>query len=244
MDKMFAQEAMLIFWDVILYGNTGLVSLDIQSPNSLLSCLLISLWILNGYSTVSSFPPLHSLILIQLFSAAAFPLLVLENFNIYHPLSDLMRDFPSSKLSTSTPYFTRASDLGFSLLNTSGEFTRFPFRTPARPGVLDLTFANHFLALFFESWSLPYGSTGLDHVPVPISFSAPFYQLFSLKLNWPSTDWVAVKPLLATFYYLAPPFLPSGSGLDVEFEAVFTKLTHVLIVHTPSNRPYPHSKPW
>ena len=77
-----------------------------------------------------------------------FPLLVVGDFNIHHPLSDPLRAHSSEELALSFPYFSRASKLGFELLNLPGVFTHFPLGGSSRPSVIDLAFASPRLAFF------------------------------------------------------------------------------------------------
>ena len=79
-----------------------------------------------------------------------------------------------SEEKASAPYFNRATDLAYSLLNTPGVYTRFPLSGTFRPSVIDLAFANPLIRPAFQSWdatTLP--STGSDHVPILIHLAAP-----------------------------------------------------------------------
>ena len=49
-------------------------------------------------------------------------------------------------------YFSRSSELGFSLLNQPGVYTRFPLGGSGRPSVLDLSFASPLLLPFCQTW--------------------------------------------------------------------------------------------
>ena len=80
--------------------------------------------------------------------------------NIHNTLSDPLRDFSPNVIAVSASYFERAADMGFSLLNTPGVYTRFLFVAWNRPAVLDLAFANSELAPFFTLWSTHLPSTG------------------------------------------------------------------------------------
>jgi len=70
-----------------------------------------------------------------------FPLLVVGDFNIHHPLADPLRAYSRWDLAASFPYCPRAADRGFELLNLPGVFTRFPWDSATRPSVIDLSFA-------------------------------------------------------------------------------------------------------
>ena len=85
--------------------------------------------------------------------------------------------------SISFPYFPRAMDLGFSLLNTPGVYTRFPLGGEARPSVIDLAFASSALLPFFITWDTPLPSTGSDHIPISLTFAHPIQAAPALELD-------------------------------------------------------------
>ena len=76
------------------------------------------------------------------FPETSFPTLVVGDFNIHHPLPDPLRSHSLDELATSFPYFSRSSELGFSLLNQPGVYTRFPLDCSGCPSVIDLSFAS------------------------------------------------------------------------------------------------------
>jgi len=84
----------------------------------------------------------------------------LDDFNIHHPTTDPLRNFKEDELATSVPYFDRATELGFSLLNTPRVYTRFSRSLVGRPGVLDLAFACPVLMPIFSECSDALPSTG------------------------------------------------------------------------------------
>jgi len=103
-----------------------------------------------------------------------YPYLLTGDFNIHNSATNPSRLLSSKEERESAPYFDRAADLGFNLLNTPGVYTRFPFMGTNRPGAIDLAFANPFIFPAFRSWdafSLP--STGSDHAPIIISLRPP-----------------------------------------------------------------------
>ena len=55
-----------------------------------------------------------------------FPCLVARDFNIHNHAADPLRVISRFEEKASTPYFDRATDLAYSLLNTPGVYTRFP----------------------------------------------------------------------------------------------------------------------
>src|SRR5207302_5868251 len=83
------------------------------------------------------------------FPSSPLPTLVVGDFNIHNPMADPARDYSLTELSISFPYLSRATDLGFSLLNTPGVYTRFPLGGEARPSVIDLGFTSPSLIPFF-----------------------------------------------------------------------------------------------
>ena len=103
-----------------------------------------------------------------------FPCLAAGDFNIHNHDVDPLRVISRSEEKASTPYFNRATDLAYSLLNTPGVYTRFPLSGSFRPSASDLAFANPLIRPAFRSWdatALP--STGSDHVPILIHLAAP-----------------------------------------------------------------------
>ena len=100
-----------------------------------------------------------------------FPLLMVGDFNIHHPISDPLRAHSSEKLPLSFPYFSTPSELGFELLNLPGVFIRFPLGGSSRPSISDLSFASPRLALFCHHWDTSLPSTCSDHVPITITVS-------------------------------------------------------------------------
>jgi len=69
---------------------------------------------------------------------------------LHDPTSDPLRAFKDDELAVSCSYFTRATDLGFSLLDTPWVYTRFSMSIIGRPGVLDLAFTCTLLSPFFS----------------------------------------------------------------------------------------------
>jgi len=103
-----------------------------------------------------------------------FPSLVAGDHNIHNAGVDPARLLSSKEEKESASYFNRATDLGYTLLNTPGIYTRFPFTGTHRPSTIDLAFANPYMFPAFCSWdssSLP--STGSDHALILISLRHP-----------------------------------------------------------------------
>ena len=103
-----------------------------------------------------------------------FPCLAAGHFNIHNHAVGPLRVLSRSEEKASTPYFNRATDLAYSLLNTPGVYTRFPLSGSFRPSAIDITLANPLIRPALRSWdatTLP--STGSDHVPILIHLAAP-----------------------------------------------------------------------
>src|SRR5207302_1203193 len=54
------------------------------------------------------------------FPPSPLPTLVVGDFHIHNPMAGPVKDFSPTEMLTSFPYFSRATNLGFSLLNTPG----------------------------------------------------------------------------------------------------------------------------
>ena len=178
------------------------------------------------------------------FPEVDFPLLVVGDFNIHHPLSDPLRAHSSEELALSLPYFSRASELGFELLNVPGVFTRFPLRGSSRPSVIDLSFASPRLAPFCHHWDTSLPSTGSDHVPITITFPHPVLSPPMPSPNWALNNGDSLTPLLGDLVFPAPPQLPTRLSLEAWFDRHLSTLTSLLTSHTPVKRPSHRSKPW
>ena len=173
-----------------------------------------------------------------------FPCLIAGDFNIHNPLSDSLLDFSPNDIAVSAPYYKRAADMGFSLLNTPGVYTHFPFVAGDRPAVLDLFFANTELAPFFTSWSTHLPSTESDHIPIMLALSAPLLRPAAASPNREKADWTALTPALQQVIIPAPPRLPTKASLSAWFDRHLSVITSLLFLHTPLKRPSLHSKPW
>ena len=178
------------------------------------------------------------------FPEVDFPLLVVGDFNIHHPLADPLRAYSSEELALSLPYFSRASELGFELLNLPGVFTRFPLGGSSHPSVIDISFASPRLAPFCHHWDTSLPSTGSDHVPITIIVSHLVLSPPMPSPNWALTDWDSLNPLLGELVFPAPPQLPTRLSLEAWFDRHLSILTSRLTSHTPVKRPSHRSKPW
>jgi len=173
------------------------------------------------------------------------PYLIAGDFNIHNAATD-----PSSLLSSreekeSAHYFDRASDLGFTLLNTPGVYTRFPFSGSHRPSTIDLAFTNPHMFSAFRSWdasSLP--STGSDHAPIIITLRPPSPHNDRPRPRWQEADWPSLTDRLKDWLVPPPRKTPSPNQLDQWFSSALSTLTAAIDNTAPRSRPSPRSKAW
>jgi len=141
--------------------------------------------------------------------------LVAGDFNIHNAATDPSRLLSAKEESESTPYFDRATDLGFTLLNTPGVYTRFPFTRTHRLSAIDLAFANGHMFPAFRSWdasSLP--SRGSDHAPILISLRPPSPHNDRPRPRWQDADWPGLTDRFENWLVPPPPNTPSPNQLD------------------------------
>jgi len=225
-------------------GVDDVLSLDISSDEPLFGTAFHSFRIINAYSTNTVDHRVHSVSPEVLFPDLWFPLLVLGDLNIDNPLSDPLRHFSHRQVSSSTPYFEKAAESGFALLNPPGEYTRFPLVGSARPSVIDLAFANPLLLPIVKSWEASLPSTGSDHVPITITLAAPSPNQKPARPRWADTDWETLDPIIKGFKVPAEPSCPTPLQLDEWMSESLNRLVALLKEHTPVSRPSHHSKPW
>jgi len=163
------------------------MALDLFTPDGFFNPSTTGFTIINSYSTKGRSNNTRSVPPDIIFPSSPFPILTLGDLNIHHPTADPLRTFKEDEIATSSPYFDRATDLGFTLLNTPGVFTRFSMSLIGRPCLLDLAFACPLLAPYFTEWSDPLPSTGSDHIPILLRFEAPLFRAPPPTLNWALT---------------------------------------------------------
>jgi len=83
--------------------------------------------------------------------ALKYSYLVAGDFNIHNAATAPFRLLSAKEESESAPYFDRDRDLGFTILNIPGVYTRFPFTGIHRPTIIDLAFANPHMFPAFPS---------------------------------------------------------------------------------------------
>jgi len=225
-------------------GVDDVLSVDISSNEPLFGTAFHSFRIINAYSTHTVDHRVHSVSPEVLFPDLGFPLLVLGDLNIHNPHSDPLRHFSHRQISSSTPYFEKAAESGFALLNPPGEYTRFPLVGRACPAVIDLAFANPALLLLIKSWEASLPSTGSDHIPITITLAMPSPNQKPPRPHWADTDWATLDPIIKGFKVPAAPPCPTPLQLDEWMSESLNRLVALLKEHTPVSRPSHHSKPW
>jgi len=115
-------------------GRGDVMALDLFTPNGFFNPSTTGFTIINSYSTKGRANNTRSVPPDIIFPASPLPTLTLGDLNIHHPTADPLRAFKEDEIATSTPDFDRATDLGFSLLNTPDVFTRFSMSLVGRPG--------------------------------------------------------------------------------------------------------------
>jgi len=174
-----------------------------------------------------------------------YPYLVAGDFNIHNSTTDPSRLLSTKEEKESAPYFGLAADLGFTLLNTPGMYTRFPFTGTHRPSTIDLAFANPRIFPAFRSWDasiLP--STGSDHAPILISLRPPSSHNDKPRPRWQDTDWLGLTDRLKNWLIPPPPDAPSPNQLDLWFSSALSALSTTIENDTPRSRPSSRSKSW
>jgi len=225
-------------------GVDDVLALDVSSNEPLFGSAFHSFRVINAYSTNTVDHRVHSVQPEDLFPDLGFPLLVVGDLNIHNPLLDPLRHFSPREISSSTPYFEKAAESGFALLNPPGEYTRFPLVGQARPSVIDLAFANPHLLPLVKSWDASLPSTGSDHIPITITLAAPSLSQKPPRPRWADTDWETLDPIIKGFKVPAVPSCPTPPKLDEWMTESLNRLVALLKEHTPVSRPSHHSKPW
>jgi len=115
------------------FGRGDVMALDHFTPDGFFNPSTTGFTIINSYSTKGRSNNTRSVPPDIIFPSSPLPTLTLGDLNIHHPMADPLRTFKEDEIATSTPYFDRATELGFSLLNTPGVFTRFSMSLIGRP---------------------------------------------------------------------------------------------------------------
>jgi len=226
------------------FGRGDVMALDLFTPDGFFNPSTTGFTIINSYSTKGRLNNTRSVPPDIIFPASPLPTLTLGDLNIHHPTADPLRVFKEDELATSTPYFDRATELGFTLLNVPGVFTQFSMSLIGRPGVIDLAFACPLLAPYFTEWSDPLPSTGSDHIPILLRFEAPLFRTPPPSPNWALTDWPALESSLKSTRISPAPPIPTTHSMDIWFKTNLDGITARLALHTPVKRVTFRSKPW
>ena len=219
-------------------SSTEVFHLDIYTPTGCSGTGSTKFKLTNVYSrsipgSAKSVAPSEALLDID------FPCLAAGDFNIHNHTADPLRVTSRSEEKASAPYFNRAADLAYSLLNTPGFYTRFPLSGTFRPSAIDVAFANPLIRPAFQSWdatTLP--TTGSDHVPILILFSTPTDAHAPPRPMWDKADSESLKDPIRDLSIPPPRFPP-----------LRTNSTHgSLTPSTPSRQPSastprPHAPP-
>ena len=227
----------------IFTGRSDVATLEITAP-SLFGTTIERFHIINCYSVWGKTITERTVAPALALPLSSFPTLVVEDFNIHHPSADPLRKYNSSELKASFPYFSRASEFGYTLLNIPGVHTRFPIEGSSRSSVLDLAFASSDLVPFFQEWATDLPSTGSDHVPISIRLAHPITSPPPLAPNWVRTDSPHLEPQLKKTKIPPPSALPTKHAFEEWFDVHLGTLIELLKIHTPSCRPSIRAKPW
>jgi len=162
--------------------------LDVSTPQGYFGTEFTRFTIGNAYvGPLPPFPhsvsPEHSLLDLD------HPYLVAGDFNIHNAAIDPTRLLSSKEEKESAPYFDRASERGFTLLNTPGIYTQFTFSGTHRPGIIDLAFANpHMFSAFRSRDASSLSSTGSDHAHITIALRPPTPYKDKPRPRWQEAD--------------------------------------------------------
>jgi len=141
------QFAVLRFFS---HESDDFMAVDVYTPKGCFGLKFSRFRIGNSYAR--PLPPApHSVSPETALPAFDFPYLVAGDFNIQNAASDPSRLLSSNGEKESAPYFNRATDLGYTLLNTPGIHTQFPFTETHRPSTIDLAVANPEIFSAFSS---------------------------------------------------------------------------------------------
>jgi len=218
------------------YSRGDVMALDLFTPDGFFNPSTTGFTIINSYSTKGRSLNTRSVPPEIIFPASPLPTLTLGDLNIHHPTADPLRVFKEDEIATLSPYFDRATDLGFPLLTTPGVFTRCSMSLIGRPGVLDLAFAFPLLSPYFSEWSDPLPSTGSDHIPILLRFEAPLFRAPPPTPNWALSDWASLESSLKATRISHPPLLPTTCSLDVWFKTNLDRVASQFALHTPLKR--------
>ena len=207
------------------FDRGDIMALDLFSPDGFFNPSMTRFTILNSYSTKGLSNNTRSVPPALIFPAMRGPTLTLGDLNIHHPTAEPLRCFKEGELTTSVLYFDRATELGFSLLNTPGVYTRLAMSLVERPRVIDLAVACPLLAPYFAERSDPLPSTGTDHIPISLCFDPPLFRAPPPQPNWALMDWPLVDEALKSIKIPPRPPLPTSRSVGVWFDTNRNKVS-------------------
>jgi len=174
-----------------------------------------------------------------------FPYLVAGDFNIHNAASDPSRLLSSKEEKESAPYLSRASDLGYTLLNTPGIYPPFPFSGNHRPSTIDLAFANPYAFPAFhhgDATTLP--STRSHHAPILFSLHTPSPHNDNPRPRWQEVDWPSLTDQIKGWQVPPPLTLPPPVNSTCGSPRPSPRSRKTIEVTGPRSRPSPKSKAW
>jgi len=218
------------------------MALDVYTPKGCLGLKFPRFRIGNSYAR--PLPPApHSVSPETALPVFDFPYLVAGYFNLHKVASDPSRLLSAKEEKESASYFNRATDLGYTLLNTPGIYTRSPFTGTHRPSTIDLAFANPEIFSAFGSWDIStQPSAGSDHPLILISLRPPCPHKDKPRPCWQEVDWPSLTDKLKDWQVPLPPDAPSPNQLDQWFSLALSTLTTTIEATAPHSRPSPRSK--
>ena len=220
------------------------MALDVYTPPGCFGTNSPHFTIGNTYARPSPLFP-HSVSPESSFLNIYHPYLVAGDLNIHNAATDPSRLLSSKEERESAPYLDLASDLCFTLLNTLGVYTRFPFSGTQRPRTLDLAFANpHRFPAFRSGDASSLLSTGSDHAPSLITLRPPNPHNDKDRPRWQDADWPVLTHRLKNWLIPAPPDTPFPNQLDQWFSSALSTLTAVIETTPPRSHPSPRSRAW
>jgi len=226
------------------FGRGDVMALDLFTLDGFFNPSTTGFMIINSYSTKGRLNNTRSVPPDVLFPESPLPTLTLGDLNIHHPTADPLRVFKEDEITTSTPYFDKATELGFTLLNVPGVFTRFSMSLIGGPGIIDLALACPLLPPYFTEWSDPLPSTGSDHIPILLRFEAPLFRAPPRTPNWALTDWPTLESSLKAAGISPVPPVPTTQSMDIWFRTNLDRITAELALNTAVKRVTFCSKPW
>jgi len=178
-----------------------------------------------------------------------FPYLVADDFNIHTPAGNPFRALFSNKESVGARFFDRATDLGFSLLNTCATYTLFLFSDFHWPSAIALAFANPHMFLDLREWDASsLRSSGSDHLSIRITLQPLSATSTQSRPRWLDPDWPFLTERLKGWQIPPrpppPPTSPSLKQLDLYFTSSLSILISTIETSVLLSRPFSWSKPW